>query len=468
MKINHLKLKNYRCFNEINIDFHSQLTLIVAKNGMGKTTILDALKVALWAYVSSFDLGRAANDVTGIQVDDVRLNLQDNGNSEPILDSAIEVFGDCFGITQWKRYRESVAKNTKTKDDNNVKKLKTKLKNIQAKIFSESMEHNDLPIICYYGTGRLWSQKKLTIDNNSNPSAQSRTFAYRDCVDPSSSFKNFADWYRNIFMSYREAQIKIQEKYGYNDDSLIPANIINPVKVIQQAVNQVLCKIQPDLTDIEYSVTMGGEVVLNNRGVGQLKVGMLSDGVRNIVSLVADIAYRCYKLNPHLGIEACLKAPGVILVDEIDMHLHPAWQQTIVSDLQLAFPDIQWIMTTHSPQVLSTVKAESIRVLDNLDTLKTHSVSAPSYQTQGISSFEILMNIQNVPHIPDIKISQDVKKYRQLIEDNQDATPEAKILKQSLIEHFGGTHPVISDFNNLIQSINLRNKIAKLKIAKSS
>ena len=463
MKINQLRLKNYRCFDEITIDFHSKLTLIVAKNGVGKTTILDALKVALWSYVSSFDLGSMANDATGIQIDDVRLRIQDNGNSEPMLNSAVEVYGDCLGITQWKRFRDSIVKRSKTKDDDNVKKLRAKLRTtVQNRIFSDTDEYDNLPIVCYYGTGRLWSQKDTMFRSDLN--AQSRTFAYRGCVDSSSSFKNFVDWYKNVFMIYREAQIKIQEKYGRMDDSLIASSIINPVKVIQNAINQVLSKIQPDLTNIEYSITMGGEIVLNSHGVGQLKVSMLSDGVRNIVSLVADIAYRCYKLNPHLGVNACLETTGIILVDEIDMHLHPAWQQTIVNDLCLAFPSIQWIMTTHSPQVLSTVKAESIRILESSDVA---NVSQPSYQTQGVSSHEILMNVQNVPHIPDIKISQKVQQYRRLIEDNQSETEEAKNLKQLLIGHFGENHPVISELNNLKRSMDLRNKIIAMKIAKS-
>lgn len=464
MRINQLRLKNYRCFDEIAIDFHSKLTLIVAKNGMGKTTILDALKVALWSYVSSFDLGRAANDVTGIQIDDIRLRIQDNGNSEPMLNSEIEVYGDCLGITQWKRFRDSIVKRSNTKDDDNVKKLKSKLRKVQDKIFSDTNGYDNLPIVCYYGTGRLRSQKKLTVDNKSNPYAQSRTFAYRDCVDPSSSFKNFADWYQNVFMAYREAQIKIQEKYGRMDDSLIASSIINPVKVIQNAINQVLSKIQPDLTNMEYSITMGGEIVLNSHGVGQLKFSMLSDGVRNIVSLVADIAYRCYKLNPHLGVNACLETTGIVLVDEIDMHLHPAWQQTIVNDLCLAFPSIQWIMTTHSPQVLSTVKAESIRILESGD---DDNVSQPSYQTQGVSSHEILMKVQNVGHIPDIDISHKVNQYRRLIEDNQATSSEAESLKQILIKHFGDKHSVIIELNNLKRSIDLRNKIVAMKIAKS-
>ena len=69
------------------------------------------------------------------------------------------------------------------------------------------------------------------------------------------------------------------------------------------------------------------------------------------------------RLNPDLGINAVLKTPGIVLIDEVDMHLHPSWQQTVLYDLRKAFPLVQFIVTTHSPQVLTTVPPQSIRAL---------------------------------------------------------------------------------------------------------
>ena len=86
----------------------------------------------------------------------------------------------------------------------------------------------------------------------------------------------------------------------------------------------------------------------------------LSDGFRSILSMVADLAYRMVRLNPQLGAQAVVATPGVVLIDEIDMHLHPLWQQTVLLDMQRAFPKVQFIVTTHSPQVLSSVPAESV------------------------------------------------------------------------------------------------------------
>lgn len=91
----------------------------------------------------------------------------------------------------------------------------------------------------------------------------------------------------------------------------------------------------------------------------------LSDGYKNIVRLSLDIAYKAIKLNPHLGSEVVINTKGVVLIDEIDMHLHPKWQKTIIADLKRTFPNIQFITTTHSPFIVQSLKAREIINLDN-------------------------------------------------------------------------------------------------------
>ena len=93
-----------------------------------------------------------------------------------------------------------------------------------------------------------------------------------------------------------------------------------------------------------------GYVVVEHSENGRLPLSQLSDGVRNMVSLIADLAYRSVRLNPHLGEEAARLTPGILLIDEIDMHLHPRWQQLVVDLLQKTFSAMQMILTTHSPK----------------------------------------------------------------------------------------------------------------------
>jgi predicted ATP-binding protein involved in virulence len=100
--------------------------------------------------------------------------------------------------------------------------------------------------------------------------------------------------------------------------------------------------------------------------------------------MVADLAHRCVRLNPHFGAEAAVRSPGLVLIDEVDMHLHPAWQQSVLAALRRAFKNMQFIVTTHSPQVISTVPARCIRILDGA------AVASAPPGTQGAESSRVL------------------------------------------------------------------------------
>lgn len=96
----------------------------------------------------------------------------------------------------------------------------------------------------------------------------------------------------------------------------------------------------------------------------KLAYSQLSDGYRNIIGLAADIAYRCIQLNPHLGENAVIDTPGIVLIDELDLHLHPNWQRQVVADLKNAFPNIQFVATTHSPFIVQSLEADELINLD--------------------------------------------------------------------------------------------------------
>jgi predicted ATP-binding protein involved in virulence len=90
---------------------------------------------------------------------------------------------------------------------------------------------------------------------------------------------------------------------------------------------------------------------------------LLSDGYRNLLGLVADIAWRAVQLNPRHGAAAPELAEGVVLIDEIDLHLHPRWQLRVIDDLRRAFPRLQFVATTHAPQVITSAQPEWMRIL---------------------------------------------------------------------------------------------------------
>lgn len=176
---------------------------------------------------------------------------------------------------------------------------------------------------------------------------------------------------------------------------------------------------------------------------GRLPLQFLSDGIQNMVALVADLAYRCVVLNPHLGEAAARETCGVVLIDEIDMHLHPRWQQVVVELIRKAFPKIQFIVTTHSPQVLSTVGNESIRLI-RLDGAAA-SVTKPRYQTRGIESADILARLMDVDPVPQVEEARWLSEYRALLQLSKQQSPEAAELWEKIVSHFGADNPVLSE-----------------------
>lgn len=369
MKFTKLELKNFRCFEHLDIDLHPQLTVLVAKNGQGKSSVLDALRISLWPFVSSFDLATNAFNDSGnaIAIGDVRLIQMEDGDMARQLPSIVAMTGD-FGVgheTKWIRYRDKEAKNTKTTNGGNTELMRQWASAVQVEIRDPNRPAIDLPVFGYYGTGRLHAQKKLTQTSRGKDDTREtdfyiRTFAYLNCLDPNSSYKHFEEWFILASEVYLEAVMN-------NRDGREPESTVEtaeaPLQVVRQAIDSLL-KPSTGWHHLEYSYKHQKSLVLHHERHGTLKVGMLSDGIRSVLAMMGDIAYRAYKLNPHLKTEAARKARGVVLIDEIDMHLHPAWQQRVLGQLQEAFPNIQFIVTTHSPQVLTSVDTSCVRLLE--------------------------------------------------------------------------------------------------------
>jgi len=442
MNLKKLQITNFRCFESLSIDLDEQLTVLVAKNGQGKSSVLDAIRIGLWSFVSGFDLARTLyNDpANAISIDDVRMLKMRDGQMARQLPCKITLtpnslpsFGDAIKLP-WTRARNSEAKGSKTKDEKGVEVIKCSVISTQDKIRNPESSDVNLPVIGYYGTGRLWSQKRLTegkkTKGNQNTDFYMRLFAYRDCLDPASSYKYFAEWFTWIFESYREDQIKQAEKGLPTEIDSISKNA---VQVVQQAIDSVLHN--TGWHTLEYSVSHEKSLVLNHDQNGMLKVGLLSDGIRGVLAMVGDIAYRCIKLNPHLGGQAAKETNGIVMIDEVDMHLHPAWQQTILVDLIKAFPKIQFIVTTHSPQVLTTVKPQCIRLLS-----ENGEVLIPSINIYGEESKVALEDIMQVSSRPYTKDSDLLQVYLQRINQGDIDSKEVKQLRQALEKAFGSEY----------------------------
>jgi predicted ATP-binding protein involved in virulence len=199
-----------------------------------------------------------------------------------------------------------------------------------------------LPVLSFYGTGRLHVQKKQRQVSTLKP--DSRFMGYLDCLDPASDAKRLLSWF------------KTQELAALQQGK--------PISSLEACRAAILSCI-PDATKVWFDVQQDALLLETNGRIQSFS--NLSDGFRNMLAMVADIAVRCATLNPHLGADAALQTPGIVLIDEIDLHLHPRWQRRVVGDLLKAFPKVQFVATTHSPFIIQSLPPiDGVRLI-NLD-----------------------------------------------------------------------------------------------------
>ena len=457
MRLTQLRIQNYRCFSDFSIELHPDLTVLIAPNGAGKTTVLDAARVALWPFVKGFDLGSQTGKAATIDPSDVRLLKQADGNMEPQLPSRVAVMGRWspdLPEDGWGQSRESIKASTKTLGDTKTKKLTAYAEKLEKEV-RDGASPVTLPLITYLGTSRLWYEGRFTsnaADTTLNKNEYSRTSGYLNCLSYSSSFKAFTAWYGWVYRSYLESQIDAFQRQTTLDET--GQRFAQTVEVIKQAVD-ALVKDATGWHSLEYSQRHNQQLVMHHPQHGVMPVDKLSDGLRNAIAMVADLAFRAYKLNPHLGANAALETPGVALIDEVDMFLHPSWQQTILGSLRRAFPKLQLIVSTHSPQVLTSVDASSIRKLQQMinpdsGVTDTQAVTV-SLQTRGVASADVLASLMGVDPVPDVPEARWLADYHSLIQQNLHHGPDGLAQRQVLNAHFGADHPVMRECDRLIR-----------------
>lgn len=440
MNLIRLGLKNYRRFPSFEIDFDAGLTVIAARNAQGKTTILEAAAAALGPFVGAFDEGKSRH----IERSDARYHRvgegYENEQNFPVVIRA-ELSNPKL---HWQRALTGPKSRTTIKDATPLAALGQSL---QASL--RRTPDTTLPVLRYYSSRRLWVSHKNTL-NKTPLLTQSRSIGYEDCLSPSSSFTQLQAWMRQATL----ALVQQRKLTSYN-----AASLEAQLKGIHQAVNTVMA--QEGWEYFHYSLTFE-ELAMSHADHGMLPISLLSDGVRAMISLVADLALRCARLNVHLKEAAPTATAGIVLIDEVDLHLHPAWQQRVIASLQSAFPSVQFIVTTHSPQVLSTVKRESIRVVFQ-DGQGQWQAICPAQEVKGVESAVALSNVMGVNPIPPVDEAVWLADYLARIENGLHDNTAGRALRDKLIAFYGDRHPVLLDADRLIrfQDFKLRQRAAR-------
>ena len=446
MKINILELNNFRAFKHFKCKFGTGVNVLVGLNGFGKTSILDAIAIGYGQFVGGFETSKDR----GILNSDIRLAKHAIVADE--IDTGGE-FADAGQFTMERQFPVKVqvtihdtadynfpsswlrSRNTLKGRTTQVKELKIIAQNLQKSV--QNNEKVTLPLLSYYGTGRLWKEKRLTEKKNPAQKINSRLDGYLDCLDPESTYSAFAQWLRIETIADYERKMQIIELHGLEGAIVYGSTIRSKLlKAITNAVNTVLAP--SGWSNIRYSATVE-EVIATHQDQGDVPVSYLSDGVRNMLGMVADIAYRAVRLNPHLAENAVKETSGIVLIDEVDMHLHPQWQQLVLQNLSEAFPNIQFIVTTHSPQVLSTVKQEQIRVLPEIAAGEFEALP-PIGETLGKPSNYVLTQTLNVDARPPLRQVELFEEYMLLINSGLGKGGQALEKRQQLEDLLGREH----------------------------
>ena len=212
-------------------------------------------------------------------------------------------------------------------------------------------DHSDskvvLPLVLYLSTARLWKDgnKKTNIKG-----VFSRTDAYNHCLDSQ----------HGLEIAFRYIETLKAVSLEENGGKLFPA-----YEAILKAVNEAFCdELKPGEEIISSTKYEDDIIALKTVDGTILPFQMLSDGYRNVIKIMLDIATRMCILNPYLKGDALKMTPGIVIIDEIDLSLHPTWQKRIIGILKEQFPRIQFICATHSPFIIQSLDEGELITLD--------------------------------------------------------------------------------------------------------
>lgn len=376
MYLESIKLHNFRCFSDLEVDFNKQLNVIVGSNGAGKSAILEAASIAAGTFTSALD----GISNYGIRRSDARYQYYEMGGTVdsqaqfPVSISAKGKMNESNNEISWTRSLNS------SKGRGGFAGAR-QLTDIALK-YQERLRNGDtsliLPVISYYGTGRLWAQHREKKFNTFEKNT--RTNGYIDSLDGAASDKLIMKWFEKMTVE--------QYRNSMTTSFRAVCNAIEKCFSLITGHKKVEVQYNFDINDIDIIYED------NNQKMVKIPIYQLSDGYRCTISLITDIAYRMALLNPQLGENVISKTNGIVLIDEIDLHLHPIWQQRIINDLMTIFPEVQFIVSTHAPAVINSIKSEYLLVLNN------HKVYKASNETFGKDANTILREVMNTSERP--------------------------------------------------------------------
>lgn len=347
-------------FEDAAFNLDPAMTVVVGNNTTGKTTLLKAIQIALGAYLKAlkelpsekaYSRNFSKSDVFK-RYDPAKKDFFANEDAP-----RIEVSGEFFHtlrsgekyltevrpVSWWREFNgSSTSHNMKC-----AGQLIKAVNEMESARTSKNPDENAIyPLVLSFGVRRIDNDYRSAQKKKSRESRIEK--AYKSALIETVDFKSAFDWL------YRH-------NLGYAKGSEFPGT--------REAFIEALAKAIPAMTAVEVDAKNNefiAKVAVTGEKAEYQSFENMSDGFKAVICIVAEIAYRCIELNGFLGREAVNRTPGIVIIDEVDLYLHPRWQTHILHDLQHAFPMIQFVVSSHSPFIIQSVENKNVITLDGI------------------------------------------------------------------------------------------------------
>lgn len=443
-----ITISNFRCYNNTTMEFRKGINLLIGDNSSGKTSLIRACNFV----ANSLFCGYSDENTVWKSVDDDDFKLNIDANNTILPEQPVSI---SFHLATWDLSpikaddalvsfdydtQLHIEKKSKKNSRNLLTGLST-LKTYAATLYSNShlkigndvVQQNVLPVYACFTTEDIHASRKID-RQKFKEYAQKPSFGYFECYDCRGLF----DYWLERLLVLQEAEIGEQEIecvrkaiskcFGVNGASIIEDMVIRPVR---------------------------GKVFFKYTDGRYVESSMLSDGYKRLVNIVVDIAIRCALLNKGMyGSEAYKQTHGTVIIDEIDEHLHPALQSKVLKSLHQTFPEIQFIVSTHAPLVMSSVEKSKDNVVYRLwYDEEEYDYKHVELNTYGLDSNLILEEEMFVASRDSI-VSEQLKDIKRLVSERKLA--EAKTLLADLETKTSPSQPSLIKIHSLINRLESR------------
>lgn len=417
MYIEKVSIKNFKAIDNIEIEFRPGVNLLIGDNGVGKTSVLEAITVAIGGFIAGIHGVIAKN----IVADDVRICLKELGQASSAIEYKTPVEISCWADIDgekynWTRRRKDEMPNSKTTmEDKGIAKYAREITNDISK---------QLPLLCFQSEARVWQTRRSNFGTELKKKLNDRRCGYIGCLDYSLDIKGIKEWCLKMELSAFQKNAKIAEYEAFK----------SVVATVMQKMSDL-----PEKPIVSYSQQVG-DIVYSENGI-DMPISYLSAGYQSLLWMTMNLAYRMALLNPESGENIAL-VPGIVLIDELDMHLHPKWQWNVIKALEETFPNVQFIVATHSPIIISSCKNENLILMKN-DQETIYLPNAYGYSVEDV--LELRQGSMAKP--------KEVEEFRDIFERaiNREDYAEAKNIVALMREMLGADHSEVKRANEELE-----------------